>query len=194
VEALVPIIAAAPATDKLRDAWLDRLWVAVEQDEMPYIEMLPDYWGELCVTPERASRWASQFIDVVRMMWNPDAPQGGYFKGTAACLSGLFAAERHDELLQLVELAPYKSWHHRQWGTKVLLAEGKKAEAIRYAEATRGLNQNDGEISRACEEILLSSGMAMRSRAVTLQKHWTLHSMLHGYSTISMRLLSRFKD
>ena len=72
IAALVPIIANAPADDKLRDDWLKRLWQAVEADDIPYIEMLPEYWGELCVTPERASYWADQFIDTVRMAWNPD--------------------------------------------------------------------------------------------------------------------------
>ena len=37
---------------------------------------------------------------------------------------------------------------------------GKKAEALAYAEATRGLNSPDGQIARACEAILLSSGLA----------------------------------
>jgi hypothetical protein len=43
---------------------------------------------------------------------------------------------------------------------KALLAMGKKAEALRFAEASRGLNQPDLIISEACEEILLTSGMA----------------------------------
>jgi hypothetical protein len=159
VETLVPIIAEAPATDTLRDRWLDRLWAAVERDDIPYIEMLPDYWGELCAKPELASKWADRFIDGVRLMWRPDMPRGGYFNGTAACLSGLFAAGRYEELLQLLELAPYKSWHNRQWGVMVLTARGDRAAAIRYAEETRGLNENDGAISGACENVLLSSGM-----------------------------------
>ncbi len=37
---------------------------------------------------------------------------------------------------------------------------GKKAEALRFAEASRGLNEPDLVISEACEEILLTSGMA----------------------------------
>jgi hypothetical protein len=37
---------------------------------------------------------------------------------------------------------------------------GRKAEAIRHAEASRGLNDNPIAIARACEEILLSSGLA----------------------------------
>jgi hypothetical protein len=40
-----------------------------------------------------------------------------------------------------------------------LVAQGNTAAALRYAEDTRGLNQPDGQISLACEEILLSGGL-----------------------------------
>ena len=36
---------------------------------------------------------------------------------------------------------------------------GKKAEALRYAEDSLGLNEPDWQISQDCEAILLSSGM-----------------------------------
>lgn len=158
IETLVPIVAQARAGDDLRDKWLERLWRAVEDDAMPYIELLPDHWGELCAAPERASQWADHFIEGVRLVWSPDLPRGGHFKGTAACLSALYAAGRHEDLFNLLELAPYKFWHDRKWGVRALVAQGNAAAAIRYAEATRGLNQPDGRISLACEEILLSGG------------------------------------
>jgi hypothetical protein len=75
------------------------------------------------------------------------------------CLSALYAAGRHEDLLNLLDLAPYKFWHDRHWGVRALIAQGKTAAAIRYAEDTRGLNQPDGRISMACEEILLSEGL-----------------------------------
>ncbi len=159
IETLVPIIVAAPASDQLRDRWLERLWAAVEEDQMCYLDMLPDYWGDLCVTSTRASQWADGFIDLVRLIWRPDMRPGGHFKGTAACLGGLFTANRHDELLDLLELAPYKSWHFRCWGVKALAAKGERAAALRYAEESRGLNQSDTMISEACEDILLTSGL-----------------------------------
>jgi hypothetical protein len=160
IETLVPIIEKAPANDNLRDQWLERLWRAVEDDDIPYIELLPDHWGTLCVTPERASRWADDFIDLVRTAWGPNPKLHGYYKGTAACLSALLKAGRYTEILALIELGPHKFWHDRKWGMKALLAMGKKAEALRFAEASRGLNEPDLFISEACEEILLTSGMA----------------------------------
>ncbi len=54
IEDLVPIIASAPADPKTRASWLDRLYEAHEQDEIPYIEQLAGWWGELCASPEVA--------------------------------------------------------------------------------------------------------------------------------------------
>jgi hypothetical protein len=71
----------------------------------------------------------------------------------------LYAAGRHEDLLNLLELSPYKFWHDRHWGVRALVAQGKATAAIRYAEDTRGLNQPNGRISMACEAILLSEGL-----------------------------------
>lgn len=151
IDALVPIIAKAPADEKLRDKWLERLWRAVEEDDIPYIEILPDQWGALCVTSECASRWADGFIGTVRMVWSPNPELRGYFKGTTACLSALLRAGRNEEIMELLELAPHKFWHDRKWGVKALVAMGKRAEALRFAEDSRGLNEPDRAISEACE-------------------------------------------
>lgn len=158
IDTLVPIIVKAEVEPKLRQGWLERLWQALQDDEMPYLELLGDYWGELCATPELASRWADEFVPVVQRVWSPNASAHGFFKGTSACLSALFAAGRYDELLSLIDRARFKWWHDRRWGVKALAAMDKKAEAIRYAEESRGLNDPGWQIAQACEAILLSSG------------------------------------
>lgn len=56
--------------------------------------------------------------------------------------------------------APFKWWHDRQSGVKALAAMGKKAEAVRYAEQSRGLNDPGWRIAEACEALLLLSGLA----------------------------------
>lgn len=160
IETLVPIIVKVDVEPKQRQRWLERLWQALQDDEMPYIELLGEHWGELCVTPDMASRWADEFIPVVESVWSPSASGHGYFKGTSACLSALFAAGRYDELLALIDKARFKWWHNRRWGVKALAATGKKAEAIRYAEDSRGLNDPGWQIAESCEAILLSSGLA----------------------------------
>jgi len=159
IDTLVPIIAEAEVDQRVRQRWLERLWNAVQEDAIPYIEVLGDYWGELCVTSELASAWADELLPLVKHVWSPQASGHGFFKGTTACLASLYAAGRHEELLALIDKAPFKWWHDRRWGVKALAAMGNKAEAIRYAEESRGRNDPSWLIAQACEEILLSSGL-----------------------------------
>lgn len=159
IEVLVPLIAKADVNAELRQRWLERLWQALQDDDMPYIELLGDYWGELCVTPELASQWADEFMPGVESARSPNASGYGFFTGTSACLSSLYAAGRYEDLLSLIDKARFKWWHDRRWGVKALFAMGNKAEAIRYAEQSRGLNDPGWQIAEACEAILLSSGL-----------------------------------
>ncbi len=160
IEALVAVIAGAPADADTREGWLQRLWDACTDDQMPYLELLGDHWGELCASREIASSWADRLIEGCRLAWSPDPHTRGFFMGTTYCLSALHAAERYREILALLDLAPYDMWHYRKYGVKALAAEGRKAEAIRYARAGDGLNDSPVAVAKACEEILLSSGLA----------------------------------
>ncbi|MEX1214734.1 hypothetical protein [Saccharospirillum sp.] len=159
IDTLVPIIAKADVEQAERQRWLERLWQALQDDEMPYIERLGDYWGELCATPELASHWADEFMPALAQTWALPRGQSSYFTGTSACLASLYTAGRYQELLTLIDKAPFKWWHDRRWGVQALSAMGKKAEAIRYAEDSRGLNDPRWLIAQACEAILLSSGL-----------------------------------
>lgn len=160
IEVLVPIIAEAPADNALRRKWLEQLYQAHADDQIPYIECLGDHWGELCASPELAGEWADQLVETVAGIWRRHPAEHGFFHGTTMCLSALLAAGRHEPLLALLEQCPYPFWGYRQWGVKALLEMGKKTEALRYAEATQGVNEPVGEIAATCEAILLSSGLA----------------------------------
>jgi hypothetical protein len=155
---LVVIIADAPAGQRTREKWLDRLWEAHEADAIPYIETLADYWGDLCGSSEVASEWADRLIGITRMALSPDPKMRGHFHGTSACLSALFRAERYAEIIDILEAE--KFWHYTRWAVKAYAARGEKAEAIKYAESLRGPWMPDGSVDRVCEEILLSSGLA----------------------------------
>ena len=64
----------------------------------------------------------------------------GYFHVATVCLSALLAAGRHQELLDLLAINPRTTWHYREYGVRALAALGRPAEAVRYAEEGRGLN------------------------------------------------------
>ena len=131
---------------------------------MPYLEYLEEFWGELCATPETAAKWAEYLSPTLTTMWDHCARTGeyGYSRSTTPCLSALYAAGRHEELLALIARSEYrhKSWHNRAWGAKALAAAGKGAEAIRYAEDSKGLNAPLTAIAAFCEGVLLDAGLA----------------------------------
>ncbi len=162
IEKLVPVIAQADVTDAMRAKWLDRLWNAYEQDAMPSIEYLGDFWGELCATKALASSWADRLAPTLTALWEEGARGGdaGYFKGTPLCFGALCAAGRLDELLALIALSEYRSkwWEYRRWGARALLEAGQHAQAIAYAEATDGFNVPEAAIAAFCEGVLLATG------------------------------------
>lgn len=158
IAVLAGIIASAPADRSLREVWLERLFDAHTADEIPYIEELAEHWGELCVFPDLASAWADRLLDGTRMALSPDpATRRGFFQGTSACLSALFVARRYDEILKLLERDSI--WPYQRWAIRALVAQGKNAKAIRYAEGCRGPRASDSNIDRFCEAILLSAGL-----------------------------------
>jgi hypothetical protein len=157
IRELVGIIARAPAEEDLRETWLERLWLAHEADQILYIESLADHWGELCASKELASTWADRLLGITRMALARDGHQRGYFHGTPACLSALHHAERHAEIVELLDAETF--WPTTRWAVKALAAMGMEAEAIRYAESCRSPWASDADIDSLCEEILLSSGL-----------------------------------
>ena len=58
VDAPVPVIAGVDAPAVMRERWLERLFDALQNGQMPYIERLGERWGELRVSPAIASAWA----------------------------------------------------------------------------------------------------------------------------------------
>jgi len=105
IETLVPIIAKAKVEQVVRDRWLERLWDAIQDDQMTYIESLGEDWGDLCCTPETAYRWADEFVPVIERIWSPQSSGHGHFRGMTACFSALYTAGRHQDLLTLLDKA-----------------------------------------------------------------------------------------
>jgi hypothetical protein len=160
IEELSKVVAGAPVMESTRVRWLERLWQACADDGMGYLDMMEELWGELCATPEVAAWWADEHAPLVRSHWQRPRNERGYLKGSIACFSAMLKAQRYQELLDLLSLDEATFfWPYREWGFRALVAQGRRAEALRYAEATGDIN-SEHEIARACEDLLLSSGMA----------------------------------
>jgi hypothetical protein len=133
IEMLVEIIASAPADARTRGRWLDRLWEAYQADQIPYLERLGDYWGDLCASKDLASDWADRLLEACRMAWSDDLRLRGFFQGSTNCLSALLEAGRYQDILDLLEMRPHTIWNYRRYGVKALAAMGRPSEAIRCA-------------------------------------------------------------
>jgi hypothetical protein len=160
IEELTGLIGSAGAERALRDTWLERLWKALVADEIPYIERLGDRWGVVCGSRDVASLWADRFCEKVLEHFKLPRGQSRHFEGVTVCLSSLLAAERYDELLALLEHDRLFLWPYRRFGFEALIAQGRRAEALRYAERAMEMGQRSPQIARACEGLLLASGLA----------------------------------
>jgi tetratricopeptide (TPR) repeat protein len=159
VQELAPLISHAPVSTAMRQKWLDRLYLAIQEDDPPYIEFLGDHWGELCDTQELASAWADQLLPSLKNVLR-DRTSGtfAFFSGTTLCYSALFKAERHDDILELLAMDPHPIWPYLVWGAKVLAARGQIDEAIEYARQRAGSTTSETTIARFAEEELLKAG------------------------------------
>ncbi len=160
IDELTELIGSAEVGRAVRDAWLERLWKALVADEIPYIERLGDRWGRVCGTWEVASAWADRFAGQVLANFKLPRGTSRHFEGVTVCLSSLLAAERYDELLALLEHDRLYFWPYRRFGFEALVAQGRRPEALRYAERAMEAGQRTPQIARACEELLLASGLA----------------------------------
>ena len=156
---LVPVIAQASVDEATRDGWLEQLFDAIQNDDPPYLESLDDRWGELCTTPEIASRWADRLADLVQHV-NAERRRGrhAFTRADSLCYSALFAAGRHDELIKLIDGDPRPMWRDLLWYGRIKVARGEIDEAIEFmAKAVNPWAPMAG-LARFAESVLLQTG------------------------------------
>jgi hypothetical protein len=155
VEVAAEIVGDAPLDPAQRSRTLERLWVALQDDGYGYLDTLEALWGRCCGSREMASAWVDAWGEPLRRHF--ERRERAYLKGSVAFLGALYAAERYDDLLSVLEHDTLRWWAYREWGFKALVALGRPGEALQYAEAARGLN--DGRrVDAACERLLLERG------------------------------------
>ena len=73
-------------------------------------------------------------------------------------LGALFKADRHDQILELLNMDPHPIWPYLVWGAKVLAHRGQIDEAIAYLRERAGSTTSETSIARFAEEELLKAG------------------------------------
>jgi len=159
VDALVPVIAQAPADEAMREKWLEQLFEAIQNDDPPYLELLDERWGDLCATPEVASYWADRTIDLVRHV-HAERRRGkhAFTRAESACYSALFAAGRYDELISLIGTDPRPMWHDLLWVGRCKVARGEIDKAIEFMTKAANAWTPMAGLARFAESVLLQAG------------------------------------
>ena len=159
VDALVPFIAQAPADAAAREKWLEQLLEAIQNDDPPYLESMDDRWGELCATPEIATRWADRLTDLVQHV-NAERRRGKheFTRADSLCYSALFSAGRHDELIKLIGGDPRPMWRDLLWVGRVKVARSEIDEAIEFMAKSVDPWTPMAGLARFAEGVLLNAG------------------------------------
>lgn len=158
LEALLPILIAAPAAAEIRAGWLERLDEAICEDGVDFLYQVRLEWGKVCAEPAFINARADRLLPMVRQMW-AETESLDYSPQTAMCLSCLLEAGRGDELQALLATAPHRYWHEQAYGAEALRRQGESDAAIAFAEGCRTPQKyDDTAISAFCEQILLDAG------------------------------------
>jgi hypothetical protein len=191
VQELASLISHAPVSATVRQKWLDRLFEAIQEDDPPYIESLADHWGELCTTQQLASAWADQLLPTLKNVLR-ERQRGTYafFSGTTLCYSALFKADRHDQILELLDMDPHPIWPYLIWGAKVLATRGQIDEAIAYLRERAGSTTSEAFIARFAEEELLKAGR----RAEAFNQHALLANQANTHLSTFRAIAKKYPE
>jgi len=156
IDALIPILIKADWDINTRGRWLDNLYQAIIDDGWGTFDDLRGYWGEICVYPGLAHIWADMFVSTVKEVYASEG--SSFFVGTEMCLSCLVFTERYNELQELLQLRKKPWWTYNRFWAMALVKQGKKQEALDYAEqliSERNADYENTEINEFCESVLI---------------------------------------
>jgi len=157
LNSLIPILIDAPADRKTRAKWLKRLYDAVHEDGVDYLDPVQERWGEICVFPELANEYADQLLPGLREAWSNDK-SFVHFPPTTLCLSCLLETGRYEELRDVLAIRQHSFWPYAKFLAEALVRDGRVEEALEMAESHLEGSYYDPDILQFCEEILLSAG------------------------------------
>jgi len=160
LDELLPVLIDAPADEKTREKWLERLREAIEADGVDYLAPISACFGKIAAYPALMKRHADRELKPLRSAWS-ERDRYVFFPAANLTLSCLLEAGRYEELLELLSLKKSLLWFDAQYGAEALLRQGREAEALDYAEGLlydRYRVWGRHEIARFCEGILLRQG------------------------------------
>jgi hypothetical protein len=161
---LVPLIISIDAKIETRQKWMETLMEAVDEDGVDYLCPFRERWGDVCGIPELANEWVDRTKSEILSVYAKQRLKGefNYTHLDTICFSCLLFVGRYDELRELLNLKPHRSWYAEKYQAMALVQQGRINEAIDYAESRPESSGGfvDPDIARFCEQTLLEAGCA----------------------------------
>lgn len=157
LEELIPLLIDAPAENRIRQKWLERLYQAIADDGVDYLSPVEERWGEICHYPELSNQWADKLLSPLKTAWS-DKRLGSHVVGTTLCLSSLLYSKRYSELYKLIQLSETPFWHYDKFWAQALVDQGQIDNAIAFAKSRNYFQPPEWEISEFFERVLLDVG------------------------------------
>lgn len=156
------IFEKADLDPKTRQGYLERIWEAIQEEDIGYYDSLPDRWPQFCGDRETMARWADEFKEPTQSVLSDPTP-GAYFRGTALCLSCLLALQRYDEIFEILAVERNLLFDTKRYGARALVQQGKLDEAIAYAKEGSSSVYSDPRIDAFCEQVLIDADQSERA-------------------------------
>ncbi|WP_101069211.1 hypothetical protein [Roseovarius salinarum] len=160
LETLLPILIDAPADQKTRAAWLERLRTAILDDGVDYLAPISERFGEIAAFPALMNDHADRDLDLIRAAWS-DHARFSHCPTATLTLSCLLEAGRHEDVLALLDTTKTRLWFHEKFAADALLRQGYAEDALaRAAALLEGDRAPWGhhDIARFCETVLQQQG------------------------------------
>jgi len=154
----VTVLSRAPAPEAMRRRWLDRLYEAIEEDDVDFLGSLRLHWGRICGFPEIASEWADRTLRLATAEFT-ERDHFIYANDTLICLSSLLESGRDADLRALLSLNDVAHWRNEYFWCEALKRQGCVEDALDYAESLfkDSLNYQPA-ITAYCEKTLIDLG------------------------------------
>jgi hypothetical protein len=159
---LVPLMVSLEVGIDIRRNWMETLLNAIHEDGVDYLCPMRERWGDLSGFNELAGEWADRTKPEILSVY-AEQRLTGEFNHThldTICFSCLLFVGRYDELKELLNLKPHRSWYAEKYQAMALVQQGRINEAIDYAESRPEHSGDfvDPDIARFCEQTLLDAG------------------------------------
>ena len=110
--------------------------------------------------------------------------------GTTRGYSAVLKADRHDQILELLDMDLRPIWQYLVWGARVLAARGQVDEAIAYLREREGTTTSETHIARFAEEELLKVGR----RAEAFNQYALLANQANTHLTTFRSLAKKYPE